>query len=108
MEKQINQNLEALDFEIAKFNRFTKKVNSFKIWNAIFAMIVAMLCGGLIAFYSVIFYQKSEESSINSLLHKNGIKVINTKTYIKIGVDKRISKISPNQKFTVIKIEKGQ
>lgn len=46
--KQLSQALQALDFQLEKFNKFEQKVSSFKIKNTIAIGSVALLLGGYI------------------------------------------------------------
>lgn len=45
---KLSKELSILDFELEKFNKFEKKVSSFKIWNTISIGAVALLLGGYI------------------------------------------------------------
>ena len=46
--KQLSQELETLDFQLEKFNKFEQKVSSFKIKNTIAIGSIALLLGGYI------------------------------------------------------------
>lgn len=48
----LHKNIEALDFELAKFNKFEQKISSFKLKNMIAMASTGLILGALIGFIS--------------------------------------------------------
>ncbi|MCF6245072.1 MAG: hypothetical protein L3J43_08540 [Sulfurovum sp.] len=49
---ELHINLEALDFELAKFNKFEQKISSFKIKSMLVMATTGLIIGALIGFIS--------------------------------------------------------
>lgn len=47
---KLHRNLEALDFELAKFNKFEQKVSSFKIKSILVMTIAGLIVGASLGF----------------------------------------------------------
>ena len=47
---KLHRNLEALDFELAKFNKFEQKISSFKIKSMLVMSSTGLIIGALIGF----------------------------------------------------------
>jgi len=102
------QDLEALDFEVAKFNRFTQKVNRFKIWNSIIMGVVGMAIGGAIGAASLVYYQEHQANSLANKFQKLGIKTQNKKSVFYVFTDGSHAQIGQKNGLKYLKIIKGK